>query len=772
LKSIQLKYSFFGISLLFSIIVLAQGSNEGLVAHYKFDNSTNDSSPNGNHGTIFGKVTPAPDRFGNTCGAMHFDGATGYITVPNSASLQSLSGSFTITTWLRLDKANYGRMNAFVLSKGGATAQYKAVFTQNFALGQASVALAGNITGPDKDYQNHLLRDESWHFLAFIHDDHWAYAYLDGELVWQMPTKEVVKPNNAPLEIGRDSTSKMQYFAGCLDDVRIYNRSLTSGEIKSLFKESSDRVQGDVFSMKMPRDIKLNAEKGKCVATVNFAKPRVEISCGSYELKQVSGLPAGSQFPVGKHLVVYEATAYDKKLTDSFYVSVTDNEAPSITCPSTIIAKAAYNASSAAVNYPEIAYSDNCANAKLALVLGKKSGEQFPVGATNVNYVVTDAAGNSTSCSFTVIVEKTENPPSETVPQPVVTNQPTTGEPKKEPTTTSEVKKDPAVVVTPPAKTNATPVKSDNQPKPKVTFANAVYRDNDRGKCGAKVEYKIPLEQGGQKAKLIQTAGSPSGSYFPFGSTLNTFTTTDEAGNQQEYNFNVTVRDTQAPVIFCHADTTILLTAGRRGVMYTYTYPTAKDNCKVDTVLLAEGSKSGCFLPVGQHKFAFTARDVSGNTETCSYIVTVEAEPENAQTYAPTFISESLNMGSDSINYEHKAVVKNCMVTIYIFDDGEEDNDTVSVVYNNQILVNREMIRVKENSMIKRYVTLTSGVENYIAAKAWNTGKFGLNTLKIEVYEGYIENDKRDLRGKKPILTKVLHSRPGTAGGMILKCSW
>jgi hypothetical protein len=129
-------------------------------------------------------------------------------------------------------------------------------------------------------------------------------------------------------------------------------------------------------------------------------------------------------------------------------------------------------------------------------------------------------------------------------------------------------------------------------------------------------------------------------------------------------------------------------------------------------------------------------------------------------------------MGSDSINYEHKAELKDCMVTIYMFDDGEEDNDTVSIVYNNQILVNREMIRVRENGMLKRFVTLTSGVENFIAAKAWNTGRFGLNTLKIEVYEGYIENDKRDLRGKKPILTKVLHSRPGTAGGMILKCAW
>jgi hypothetical protein len=564
----------------------------------------------------------------------------------------------------------------------------------------------------------------------------------------------------------------MQYTSGCLDDVRLYSRALSSTEIKELFKDASAAGAADVFAVKVPRDIKINSEKGKCGATVNFAKPRVEISCGSYELKQLSGLQAGSQFPVGKHKIVFEATAYDKKAVDSFFVTVNDNESPVISCPGTILVKTAYKQATATVNYPEITYTDNCANAKLNLLAGKKSGEQFPIGTTNVNYTVTDAAGNTIPCSFTVVVEKGEAP-AEVVTLPVSqTTQPSaTKQPVKETTGTTETKKDASVIVTPVAKSNPPAVKPDNTAKPKVTFGNAVYHNNDKGKCGAKVEYELPAEAQG-KGRLLQTAGNPSGSYFPFGSTLNTFTTTDVSGNPQEYNFNVTVKDVEPPVIFCHADTTIMLPAGRRGIIYTYNDPKAKDNCKIDSVVLSEGSKSGCFLPVGQHKFGFTAKDMSGNTQTCSYIVTVEAEPENTQTHAPTFISENLNMGSDSINYEHKAEVKNCMVTIYMFDDGEEDNDTVSVVYNNQILVNREMIRIKENSMIKRFVTLTSGAENYIAAKAWNTGRFGLNTLKIEVYEGYIENDKRDLKGKKPILTKVLHSRPGSAGGMILKCSW
>ena len=72
--------------------------------------------------------------------------------------------------------------------------------------------------------------------------------------------------------------------------------------------------------------------------------------------------------------------------------------------------------------------------------------------------------------------------------------------------------------------------------------------------------------------------------------------------------------------------------------------------------------------------------------------------------------------------------------------------------------------------MKKRNLGLDEGNENYIIAKAWNKGKFGLNTLRIDVYEGNIENEKRELKNKKPVISKVLHSKPGTAGGMIIKC--
>ena len=48
---------------------------------------------------------------------------------------------------------------------------------------------------------------------------------------------------------------------------------------------------------------------------------------------------------------------------------------------------------------------------------------------------------------------------------------------------------------------------------------------------------------------LTQTSGLPSGSIFPIGKTINTFTATDQAGNKNSCSFGVTVYDTQKPII-------------------------------------------------------------------------------------------------------------------------------------------------------------------------------------------------------------------------------
>ena len=95
--------------------------------------------------------------------------------------------------------------------------------------------------------------------------------------------------------------------------------------------------------------------------------------------------------------------------TCSFNVIVQDNTNPVIAgCPSNITVSA--NAScQAMVNWTAPTVSDNCGGA-LTLIPTKNPGTVFNLGTTLVTYTATDAAGNTSTCSFNVIVQDNTNP--------------------------------------------------------------------------------------------------------------------------------------------------------------------------------------------------------------------------------------------------------------------------------------------------------------------------------------------------------------------------
>ncbi|MEO1032881.1 MAG: HYR domain-containing protein, partial [Bacteroidota bacterium] len=78
---------------------------------------------------------------------------------------------------------------------------------------------------------------------------------------------------------------------------------------------------------------------------------------------------------------------------------------------------------------------------------------------------------------------------------------------------------------------------------------------------------------------LQQTAGLPSGSAFPVGTTTNTFVATDASGNQSTCSFTVTVNEAQAPTINCPSDISLSCPE-----VVTYASPTISGGCGFPTV--------------------------------------------------------------------------------------------------------------------------------------------------------------------------------------------
>ncbi|HLP50191.1 MAG TPA: HYR domain-containing protein, partial [Chitinophagales bacterium] len=364
----------------------------------------------------------------------------------------------------------------------------------------------------------------------------------------------------------------------------------------------------------------------------------------------------------------------------------------------------------------------------------------------------------------------------------------------------------------------------DNEP-PVFKCPTDVVAKARAGTAGVEVYYPaLSVSDNCPNLKLELLEGLKSGGVFPIGTTTLKYEATDAGGNKSQCVFKVTVtgedappvaktegkhvvydeevrdrnspaksnvptllitptekkttakvkdmapgKDIEPPNFNCPLDTMILLPPNRKGVIYHYKDPKATDNVGVDSVVQIAGSKDGCFLTVGVHPFIFRAYDKAGNTQTCTYSVMIKEDGTAKPYLPPAKLEADLELGSDSVHYEHKASLSKCDLTVLIYDDGEQDNDSVSIIFNGEVIVNRDMIRVKENGVIKRNITLTPNAENFIIAKAWNTGRFGLNTLRIDVYDNS-EGSRKDLRTQKPLMSKILHSRPGNAGGLLLKC--
>jgi hypothetical protein len=133
---------------------------------------------------------------------------------------------------------------------------------------------------------------------------------------------------------------------------------------------------------------------------------------------QIAGLASGSSFPVGTTTNIFRATdAAGNTSTCSFTVTVRDAQPPAITCPANITVTTPIGSCTAIANYTVTA-TDNCPGVTTALVSGQASGSQFPLGVNTVVWRATDAAGNTSTCSFTVTVNDGQIPVISQQPAP------------------------------------------------------------------------------------------------------------------------------------------------------------------------------------------------------------------------------------------------------------------------------------------------------------------------------------------------------------------
>jgi hypothetical protein len=194
----------------------------GLVAAYAFDEGINnlvsDSSGSGNSGTISNAVWSTAGKYGN---ALSFNGTNALVTISDSASLH-LSTGMTLEAWVRPTAVASQWQD--VIYKGPNDNYYlEATSSSSYpAMGGsfASTPLVG--TSP--------LAANTWSHLAATYDGARMRLYVNGVEVSSRAQTGTIAPSTGPLTIGGDGLYG-QYFAGLIDEVRVYNRALTASEI-------------------------------------------------------------------------------------------------------------------------------------------------------------------------------------------------------------------------------------------------------------------------------------------------------------------------------------------------------------------------------------------------------------------------------------------------------------------------------------------------------------------------------------------------------------
>lgn len=212
--------------------------SNGLVAYYPFTGNAGDSSGNANNGNINVGVAITSDRFGKSNSAYDFTGGT--IVVPHKSYLTiTQTGQFSISLWVYKSGTQNPAHIIGKRSQGSGSFNWQiAQHTTPAGAPGGGLIFTGvtNSTSVGIDYtgiNDPVLQQNKWEHIVGTYNNGTWNLYKNGVLVAQKSNSLYAPDTNTPsMEIG--NCGGWGAFWGKIDDIRIYNRTLTSDEITYL----------------------------------------------------------------------------------------------------------------------------------------------------------------------------------------------------------------------------------------------------------------------------------------------------------------------------------------------------------------------------------------------------------------------------------------------------------------------------------------------------------------------------------------------------------
>ncbi|XP_038052340.1 uncharacterized protein LOC119725047 [Patiria miniata] len=318
-----------------------------------------------------------------------------------------------------------------------------------------------------------------------------------------------------------------------------------------------------------PTDITEPTDPGLANAVVTWPLPSVTDN-DQLVVTDTRSHDPGDVFPLGQTVVTYNFTDSSGNLVShQFVVTVEDRQPPNFndTCPTSAVEQfTPLGTATAVVQWAVPVAVDN------VQVVNTTSNQVpmdvFPIGPTEVTYEAEDAAGNTGTCSFTVIVYDTEDPVFPICPM-------------------------------------------------------SILQATDEGSPFATVSWTVPnvTDNSGQ-TPTVEASDMP-GDTFEIGSHTVTYLAEDNEGNTGLCSFVITVFDDEDPIFMWFPDDIMVNVPDDSGeVVVNWQLPNATDNAEPPSFDVTDYVPGHSFA-IGDHDIVYTARDAAGNLVTRTLRISV-----------------------------------------------------------------------------------------------------------------------------------------------------
>lgn len=239
--------SFFFVAVM--VVLIGTGSawadlTDGLIAHWKLDGDANDSAGSNDGTLVNGPVWTT----GQINGALDFDGVDDYVDCGSSFASITGSASKTITAWAKSYVASYGTYGGRVLAlyRDGGVSGFAISAEGDPATWKGRYRKTGDlIESIDSGISVNVAQ---WTHVAFVQKGSDVNLYINGSIgssISNAVAPSISSPPNASVGAYADffSGPPTHFFNGSIDDVRIYNRALSTGEIRQLYGIEMTRLE-------------------------------------------------------------------------------------------------------------------------------------------------------------------------------------------------------------------------------------------------------------------------------------------------------------------------------------------------------------------------------------------------------------------------------------------------------------------------------------------------------------------------------------------------